>query len=123
MAQVIDWAQRQAGDALTYAIALVYDDEARERRHPDSGRGLVWLVGTDGSDNAIDVLEEDRQRRMLARRFDPLIVPAGPDPDGRPGGRTTVGRSSAGIDRSFRRVPFGRILAPRTGKLVGPARN
>ena len=76
VAQVIDWAQRQAGDALTYAVALVYDDEAEEHRNPGSGRGLVWLVGVDGNGNPIDAVEEDRQRRMLARHMDPLIVPA-----------------------------------------------
>lgn len=31
MLQVIDWAQRQAGDRLTYAVALVRDDADRER--------------------------------------------------------------------------------------------
>ncbi len=36
--QVIDWAQRQAGDALTYAVALVYDDEASQTRQPGRGR-------------------------------------------------------------------------------------
>jgi len=74
--QVVDWAQRQAGDSLTYAVALVYDDEAREQRNPGYGRGLVWLVGVDGNGDPIDVVEEDRQRRMLARRTDPLGVPA-----------------------------------------------
>lgn len=42
--QVIDWAQRQAGDRLTCAVALVYDDAERERLNPGHGRGLVWLV-------------------------------------------------------------------------------
>lgn len=42
--QVIDWAQRQAGETLTYAVALVHDDEAAEVRSPRRGRGLVWLV-------------------------------------------------------------------------------
>jgi hypothetical protein len=32
--QVIDWAQRQAGDIFTYAVALVYDDTAAEQRNP-----------------------------------------------------------------------------------------
>ena len=32
--QVIDWAQRQAGDRLTYAVALVNDDAERERLKP-----------------------------------------------------------------------------------------
>src|ERR1700710_2385655 len=52
--QVIDWAQRQAGTSLTFAVALVYDDGAREQRSPGNGRGLVWLVGMDGNDKAID---------------------------------------------------------------------
>src|SRR4051812_5846008 len=47
--QVIDWAQRQAGDRLTYAVALVYDDAERERLESGYGRGLVWLVGMDGN--------------------------------------------------------------------------
>jgi hypothetical protein len=75
VAQVIDWAQRQAGDALTYAVALVYDDETREHWNPGFGRGLVWLVGMDGNDDPIDFLEEDRQRRMLSRRVEPLTIP------------------------------------------------
>ena len=41
--QVIDWAQRQAGDRLTYAVALVRD--GRHGAHnPGQGRGLVWPV-------------------------------------------------------------------------------
>jgi hypothetical protein len=76
VAQVIDWAQRQAGDALTYAVALVYDDEAKEHRNPGFGRGLVWLIGMDGNDTPLDPREEDRQRRMLARRVDQLTIPA-----------------------------------------------
>ena len=39
--QVIDWAQRQAGDSLTYAVALVHDDPARGQMDPESGRGVV----------------------------------------------------------------------------------
>jgi hypothetical protein len=68
--QVIDWAQRQAGDVLTYAVALVRD----ERRLDDPKRGLVWLVGMDGNDGVLPT--EDRQTRMLARRRDPVGVPA-----------------------------------------------
>ena len=74
--QVIDWAQRQAGDSFTYAVALVYDDAAREQQDPGFGRGLVWLVGVDGNDTPIDALEADRQRRMLVRRTDPVSIPA-----------------------------------------------
>ncbi|MGN6576383.1 MAG: hypothetical protein ACTHKG_11895 [Nocardioides sp.] len=73
--QVIDWAQKQAGDSRTYAVALVYDDEATEQRNPGFGRGLVWLVGGDGNDTPLDALEADRQRRMLQRRADPVRIP------------------------------------------------
>ena len=38
--QVIDWAQRQAGDRLTYAVALVRDDADMERHNP--GRAVAW---------------------------------------------------------------------------------
>src|SRR5699024_9111477 len=75
--QVIDWAQRQAGDELTYAVALVHDDAAQERRNPDRGRGLVWLVGMDGNDNVDDDPEWHAvAQRMLARRRDPVGIPA-----------------------------------------------
>src|SRR5665647_1725275 len=43
--QVVDWAQTQAGDSHTFAVALVCDDRAQ------GGRGLVWLVGRDGNDH------------------------------------------------------------------------
>lgn len=49
--QVVDWAQAQAGDNRTYAVALVYDDRAEEGRNPGYGRGLVWLIGMDGNDH------------------------------------------------------------------------
>ncbi len=49
--QVIDWAQRHAGTSLTYAVALVYDDRAREQPDPGHGRGLVWLVGIEAHRN------------------------------------------------------------------------
>jgi hypothetical protein len=81
--QVVDWAQRQAGDALTYAIALVYDDAAHEQLDPGSGRGLVWLVGVDGNDVGPEVRLS--QQRMLARRRSPVSIPAGDRmPDGVP---------------------------------------
>ena len=70
--QVIDWAQRRAGDSLTYAIALVYDDADKERQDPGHGRGLVWLVGADGNDRATSGHDIDAQHRMLARRHDPV---------------------------------------------------
>lgn len=81
--QVIDWAQRQAGDRLTYAVALVRDDT-------DSGRGLVWLVGTDGNETTEEQSAgREVQRRMLRRRSHPVRVPEGdrapasvPDPFG-----------------------------------------
>lgn len=75
--QVIDWAQRRAGDTLTYAVALVRDDPAQEVLNPGHGRGLVWLVGTDGNDTTDDGSpEREVQRRMLLRRQDPVGVPA-----------------------------------------------
>ncbi len=74
--QVIDWAQRQAGDSLTYAVALVHDDEAAEQRNPGHGRGLVWLVGMDGNDASTEPQEADKQKRMLARRRDPVGIPS-----------------------------------------------
>lgn len=73
--QVIDWAQRQAGNSLTHAVALVYDDRAREQLNPGCGRGLVWLVGIDGNGQAVDHHEADTQMRMLARRREPITVP------------------------------------------------
>ncbi|MEQ6899831.1 hypothetical protein [Nocardioides sp. YIM 152588] len=66
--QVIDWAQRQAADTLTFAVALVVDDK-------DQGRGLVWLVGMDGNDMVTTAAQEDAQRRMLLRRWLPVGVP------------------------------------------------
>jgi hypothetical protein len=65
--QVLDWAQRQAGDRLTYAIALVRDD-------PGHGRGLVWLVGRDGNGTPTHGSEADALRRMLLRRTTPVGI-------------------------------------------------
>jgi hypothetical protein len=73
--QVIDWAQRQAATSLTYAVALVYDNQSREQLNPGNGRGLVWLAGMDGNDQAIDQHEAETQTRMLARRREPITVP------------------------------------------------
>lgn len=74
--QVIDWAQRQAGDRLTYAVALVRDDPDEGRRNPGDGRGLVWLVGMDGNDCTDDDPERRAvQQRMLARRRSPVGIP------------------------------------------------
>lgn len=82
--QVIDWARRQAGDQLTYSVALVRDDADEERRNPGHARGLVWLVGMDGNDSTEDSLEERTvQDRMLLRRTHPVIVP---HPDAMPSG-------------------------------------
>ena len=88
--QVIDWAQRRAGDTLVYSVALVYDDEAQSGL-TGHGRGLVWLVGMDGNRAELDPAEAEIQRRMLARRREPIITSpgdemphgvAGPDSDG-----------------------------------------
>jgi len=71
--QVIDWAQRQAGDSLTYAVALVNDDPA----HGESGRGrgLIWLLGMDGNDGPASRRETETQQRMLGRRREPVGIP------------------------------------------------
>ncbi len=74
--QVIDWAQRQAGEQLTYAVALVRDDKEQERINPRFGRGLVWLVGMDGNDSTdAGSAEREVQRRMLLRRLGPVGIP------------------------------------------------
>lgn len=73
--QVIDWAQRQAGGQLTYAIALVSDLE-HAGGESDTARGLTWLVGIDGNEvTDDDAVAAERQRRMLARRACPVVVP------------------------------------------------
>ena len=71
---MIDWAQKQAGDSLTYAVALVQDDKAHEGLNPGHGRGLIWLVGMDGNDTTTDATEAAIQRRMLARRRAPVVL-------------------------------------------------
>ena len=73
--QVIDWAQRQAGDSLAYAVALVWDDQAREPSHPGRARGLVWLLGMDGNESAELPRVVEVQERMLGRRRTPVGVP------------------------------------------------
>ncbi len=76
--QVIDWAERQAGTALTYAVALVSDDVAHDRLNPGHGRGLTWLVGMDGNDTTEpDSSDEMTQRRMLGRRHHRIHVGEG----------------------------------------------
>jgi hypothetical protein len=76
VAQVIDWAQRRAGDVQTYSIALVRDDGDAERRDPDAGRGLVWLLGVDGNDvPAPGSSEATAQQRMLHRMAEPIRIP------------------------------------------------
>lgn len=73
--QVVDWAQAQAGDNRTYAVALVYDDQASEERNPGHGRGLVWLIGMDGNDDVPDdVVLSAIQHRMLRRRSAPSVI-------------------------------------------------
>lgn len=75
--QAIDWAQRQAKDRFTYALALVHDDTGHERHDPGHGRGLIWLVGRDGNDIPSDGERLEAQQRMLRRRHDPVIIPEG----------------------------------------------
>ena len=70
--QVVDWAQREAGNTRHYAIALVREDP---RRPTADQRGLVWLIGIDGNDSITDPPSLDRQRRMLARMTDPVGIP------------------------------------------------
>jgi hypothetical protein len=71
--QVVDWAQAQAGDSRTFAVALVYD-KATEESSPGYGRGLVWLIGMDGNDHPEDAFAVATQQRMLKRRSGPLVV-------------------------------------------------
>jgi hypothetical protein len=78
--QVIDWAQREAGDRFTYAVALVAD---RPSLNPGDERGLVWLVGMDGNDCLDTDAEREPQDRMVARRGQPVVIPEG---DRMPGG-------------------------------------
>jgi hypothetical protein len=73
--QVIDWAQRQARKQLTYAVALVRDAADPERLGPGLGRGLVWLIGTDGNEVTTDDDDRVTQARMLARRRDRVGIP------------------------------------------------
>jgi hypothetical protein len=86
--QVIDWAQRQAGDVLTYAVALVCDDTSREPREPGRARGLVWLLGADGNDSAELRRTAEAQQRMVGRRGAPLGIP---EQDRMPDGAPSVG--------------------------------
>jgi hypothetical protein len=74
--QVIDWAQRQAGDSLTYAVALVTED-MDPRRESGHRRGLVWLIGMDGNDPAVNERDAVTQLRMLSRRAQPVAIPEG----------------------------------------------
>jgi hypothetical protein len=55
---------------------LVRDERDVAIAHPGRGRGLVWLVGIDGNQGALDPREAEMQNRMLARRQSPVIVPA-----------------------------------------------
>jgi hypothetical protein len=73
--QVIDWAQRQAGTSLTYAVALVHEDRQREHLSTGDGRGPVWLIGMDGNDQPKRHLDTEKQQRMLTRRREPISLP------------------------------------------------
>ena len=89
--QVIDWAQTQAGDGQTYAVALVRDDVTRASSDPSDRRGLVWLVGMDGNDRgAGNALVAATQQRMVARRTAPVVVP--------PADKMPHGVAAAGTD-------------------------
>lgn len=74
--QVIDWAQRRAGQELTYAVALVHTDNNRERPNAGFFPGLVWLIGMDGNGSTEgnpDGLAV--QQRIFARRRSPVGIP------------------------------------------------
>lgn len=73
--QVINWAHNQAGDSLTDAVALGWDDNAREALNPGRGRGLIWLVGADGNTSLFAEREAD-PLRPLARRVELVVVPS-----------------------------------------------
>jgi hypothetical protein len=45
----IGWARSRAGENKTFAVALVYDDQHRDRESPGHGRGLIWLLGRDAN--------------------------------------------------------------------------
>lgn len=79
--QVIDWAQRHVTGQETFAVALVVDDTGYEATSPGHGRGLVWLLGTDGTNSDPSEPVADAQRRMLTRRAAPVGVP---EPDRMP---------------------------------------
>ena len=120
MLQAIDWAQRQAGDSLTYAVALVYDDEAREQRNPGRGRGLVWLVGMDGNQLPAGPKETETQQRMLARRREPVRMPSAdrmppgvPDPhrDAQGGSRQDAAKTDSCLYRHNRQVTHRSLIA------------
>jgi hypothetical protein len=67
--QVMDWAQREAAEEkLVWALALTgVNHEGRQ--------GLTWLVGLDGVETPCDGSEQDRHRRMWARRTTRVEVP------------------------------------------------
>jgi hypothetical protein len=79
--QVIDWAQLEAGDRFTYAVALVAD---RPSLNLGDERGLVWLVGMDGNDCVRTDREQALQDRMVARRRHPVGIPQGDRMPGNP---------------------------------------
>jgi hypothetical protein len=59
---VVRWAQEHAGSEKLYSVALVADDERRDR-------GLVWLVGCDANDGPSESLDA-----MMARRGIPVVL-------------------------------------------------
>lgn len=73
--QAIDWAQCQASDEPTYAVAPCTTMPSRAT-DPGQGRGLDWLVGRDGNDVPhAEAALQGAQHRMLTRRGDPVRVP------------------------------------------------
>lgn len=73
--QAIDWAQRHVTGQETFAIALVVDETGYEATDPGHGRGLVWLLGTDGTNSDPSEPIADAQRRMLSRRSARVGIP------------------------------------------------
>ena len=60
--QVVEWAQRRAGDAHLYAVALVGERDGR--------RGLTWLLGVDfngGPSPSTEAMVERKGRTVVMR--------------------------------------------------------
>jgi len=64
--QVIDWAQRQAGDSLTYAVALVYERQSRSFLDKRNRSSRTTVCG-----------DQPAHISLTARRHD---TPTGPEP-------------------------------------------